>query len=757
MRLKRLEIFGYKSFGKKAILEFNSQITSVVGPNGSGKSNIAESIRFVLGEQSMKSMRGKRGEDMIFNGSQSAGRANRANVTIVFDNTKREFSLDFDEVAIGREVYRDGTNQYFINGSQVRLKDVFELLAAVHIGSSGHHMISQGEADRILNANPKERREMLEDALGLKIYQYKRAESERRLEKTEENMKEAEALRREIAPHLRFLKKQVEKINEGKELRERLIGVYREYLKREEIYIEHKKNDIGGRRHAPSGELADLTIKIEHARETLAGESASDDKSRRLLDVEARLRGVRARHDECSRTMGRTEGMIEFEEKQLKKKQEALEHNEDIPVRLGEVEIVYNDVGTELEDAERSDDIGHVKWRIGNARVKLAAFIQNRKEAAGQKSLTDEDYHELLELRNEKAKVEHAMQLLNDESAQMERDYQAVKGEIDEEKEKSRDTERALFEMMNRRGELQSILDRIRSEEENLNRESRRLEEELGEAGILLGRAVLDYSSVVLAVEEVLNEPRETQESRRRDIERGKIRLEDIGAQGGEEAEKEYTETIERDIYLEKEIADLVNTQQSLYTLIAELNEKLDTEFKDGVKKINKQFSDFFTLMFGGGVAELFIVKIEKRKKKDTDIDLSDVPGEALGDDGEDEDDEEGVDIAVSLPHKKIKGLQMLSGGERALTSIALLFAISQVNPPPFMVLDETDAALDEANSRKYGDMIENLAKLSQLMVITHNRETMSRAGTLYGITMGSDAVSKVLSISFEDAQAVAK
>ena len=200
-----------------------------------------------------------------------------------------------------------------------------------------------------------------------------------------------------------------------------------------------------------------------------------------------------------------------------------------------------------------------------------------------------------------------------------------------------------------------------------------------------------------------------------------------------------------------------MTTQQSLYTLIAELNEKLDMEFKVGVKKINKQFSDFFTLMFGGGVAELFVVKIEKRKKRDTDIDLSDVPGEATGDETEDEEDEEGVDIAVSLPHKKIKGLQMLSGGERALTSIALLFAISQVNPPPFMVLDETDAALDEANSRKYGDMIENLAKLSQLMVITHNRETMSRAGTLYGITMGSDAVSKVLSISFEDAQAVAK
>ena len=719
MRLKRLEVFGFKSFGKKAVLEFTSQITSVVGPNGSGKSNVAEAIRFVLGEQSMKSMRGKRGEDLIFNGSQSAGRANRANVTIVFDNTKREFPLDFDEVAISREVYRDGSNQYFINGSQVRLKDVFELLAAVHIGASGHHMISQGEADRILNANPKERREMLEDALGLKIYQYKRAESERRLEKTEENMKEAEALRREIAPHLRFLKKQVEKINEGKELRERLIGLYREYLKREEIYLENKKEGIATRRHTPTQDLADLTIKIEHAREVLAGESAGDEKSRRLLDVEAKLRDVRMRHDELSRTAGRVEGMIEFEEKQLRKKEEALAHQEDIPVRLGEVEIVHADADNELAEGERSDDMGHVKWRIGNARGKLRAFVTSQKEAVGQRTITEADREELNELKGERAKAEEALRLVLEESKEREAEYQVVKSEIDQEKERSRDTERALFEMMSRRGELQSILDRIRNDEENLGRESRRLEEELNEAGLLLGRAVLDYSSVILAIEEVMNEDRSTQETRRREIERGKIRLEDIGGLGGADTEKEYTETIERDLYLEKEISDLVQTQQSLYTLIAELNDKLNTEFKEGVKKINKQFSDFFKLMFGGGVAELFIVKIEKRKKRDTEIDLSDVPGDSLPDAEDNEDDEEGIDISVSLPHKKIKGLQMLSGGERALTSIALLFAISQVNPPPFMVLDETDAALDEANSRKYGDMIENLAKLSQLMVIT--------------------------------------
>lgn len=756
MRLKRLENFGFKSFGKKAVLEFNSQITAIVGPNGSGKSNVAESIRFVLGEQSMKSMRGKRGEDLIFNGSQSTSRSNRASVTIVFDNSKREFALDYDEVAITREVYRDGTNQYFINGSQVRLKDIFELLAAVHIGASGHHMISQGEADRILNANPKERREMLEDALGLKVYQYKRAESERRLEKTEENMKQAEALRREIAPHLRFLKKQVEKINEGKELRERLIGLYREYLKREEVYIEYKKNDISGRKHAPAGELADLNIKIEHARNQLSKESAGDEKSERLLSVESKLRDVRMRHDELSRTAGRVDGMIEYEEKQLRKKQEALAHKEDIPIRLGEVEILQSEVDADIEGALGSHDAGYIHEALGRIRHALRSFIAHHSEAAGHKTLTDEDYHELHELKQEKSKAEEAIKVILEESRALETDYQAVKTEIDQEKERSRDTERSLFEMMSRRGELQSTLDHIRNEEENLARESRRLEEELNEAGILLGRAVLDYSNIVLNVEEVRSEQRELQETRRREIERGKIRLEDIGAAGGEEVEKEYTETVERDCYLEREIADLVQTQASLRTLIAELNEKLNTEFRDGVKKINKQFGEFFHLMFGGGVAELLIVKIEHRRRKDTDIDLSDVPGSVLSEE-EGEEDEEGVDVSVSLPHKKIRGLQMLSGGERALTSIALLFAISQVNPPPFMVLDETDAALDEANSRKYGDMVENLAKCSQLIVITHNRETMSRAGTLYGVTMGDDAVSKVLSISFETAAETAK
>jgi chromosome segregation protein len=204
---------------------------------------------------------------------------------------------------------------------------------------------------------------------------------------------------------------------------------------------------------------------------------------------------------------------------------------------------------------------------------------------------------------------------------------------------------------------------------------------------------------------------------------------------------------------LRRELDDLAKSSSELSSLITELKATLDVTFKEGIEKINTEFQKFFSLMFGGGSAFLSIVVLHKPKTKEDDED-----GDALLDDEEGElHFERGIEINVTLPHKKVRDLHMLSGGERSLTSIALLFAMSQVNPPPFLVLDETDAALDEANSRKYGDMIETLSKSSELIVVTHNRETMSRAGVLYGVTIGADGGSRVLSIKLEEAVKIAK
>ena len=153
MRLKSIELSGFKSFAKKTELTFETAITAIVGPNGSGKSNIAESFRFALGEQSMKSMRGRRGEDLVWNGSASTPRAGRASVKLVLDNADRSLPLDFDQVLIERAVSRDGANEYRLNSSTVRLRDITSLLANANIGASGHQIISQGEADRILSAS----------------------------------------------------------------------------------------------------------------------------------------------------------------------------------------------------------------------------------------------------------------------------------------------------------------------------------------------------------------------------------------------------------------------------------------------------------------------------------------------------------------------------------------------------------------------------------------------------------------------------
>jgi chromosome segregation protein len=319
MYLKSLEIAGFKSFAKKAHLTFSTPITGIVGPNGSGKSNIAESFRFVLGEQSIKSLRGKKGEDMIWNGGGDAisvARANRASVKLTFDNSRKIFpTIDFEDVTIERVVNRDGANEYLLNNSQVRLKDIVELLAGAHIGATGHHIISQGEADRILSASIRERREMIEDALGLKIYQWKKNESLKKLEKTEENMKQVESLRREIAPHLKFLKKQVEKVEKAEEMRKELSFLYQQYFACEQNYLNQEKSRIESELNLPKKEMEQMDTDLALAKNILNNSQSKDHKSDELLGLETELKVVRDNKDNIVRDLGRVDGEIGANEK----------------------------------------------------------------------------------------------------------------------------------------------------------------------------------------------------------------------------------------------------------------------------------------------------------------------------------------------------------------------------------------------------------------------------------------------------------
>jgi len=755
MYLKSLELSGFKSFAKKSTLEFSAPISSIVGPNGSGKSNIAEAFRFVLGEQSIKSMRGKKGEDLIFNGAGEGGRSNRAQVKVVFDNAKRILPVDFDEVVIERIVHRDGINEYLINGSLVRLKDVIELLASAHIGASGHHIISQGEADKILNANLRDRRSMIEDALGLKIYQYKKEESSRKLEKTEENIKEVELLRREIAPHIKFLKKQVEKIEKALELKQSLIVLYQEYFKREDVYLKHEKKAIEEEKRAPQAELAELSKELTSLKEVIGKTSQDSSRSPELIALESKLSETRTDKDATTRELGRIEGELSYLKRSLDKKKDELSREKTKTVYLHEVEELYKEIDLKLADAEKTPNPDILRGVFGVIRTLISNFISRNKDKVEESNEADFE-KEIENLQADKHSFEKKLMTIKHEEEMLSHQYSKIKEEIERGKDENVEAEKAILKIMTRQNELHGKLSSLQGREEKFIAEEEDFKRELQDAAFLGGREAINYDHFVL---EVVGEERHAQIERKRHLEKMKIRLEETGVGGSDDVLKEYTEAEERDAFLGKELTDLQSSAVSLNQLIAELDEKLNTEFKEGVRKINEEFGKFFALMFGGGTAKLMVVREEMRKKKTLteELDMDDAAYAEAASAAEEEVGKEGLDIEVNLPRKKIKGLVMLSGGERALTSIALLFAISQVNPPPFIILDETDAALDEANSRKYGDMVENLSKHSQLIVITHNRETMSRAGILYGITMGSDGVSKLLSIAFDEAVRVAK
>ena len=448
MYLSSLELSGFKSFAKKAALSFSTPTTGIVGPNGSGKSNVAEAFRFVLGEQSIKSLRGKRGEDMIWNGGGDGGtagggsgsaRSNRAEVKLTFDNSRRLFpTVDFDQVSVERVVHRDNSNEYLLNGSQVRLKDIVELLGSAHIGATGHHIISQGEADRILSASIRERREMIEDALGLKIYQWKKQESARKLERTEENMKQVESLRREIAPHIRFLKKQVEKLEKAEEMRKELIEIYKEYFAVENSYLKSEKQRLGEELAGPRKELTDLNRELEKAKDILTASKNKDRKSDEVVALEGRLSTIRSEKDSVTREIGRLEGEVNANRRAIEKEKEKQKRDEFKTIYLKDLEEVVSG----LESFKSVDD---AKRLFAEILSTLKAFISKHR-GTNDSSFIGEAEKEIDSLGREKAKHEEKLRALNEsESHAPARIRRAQAG----------DRERERYESRRREGRLQ--------------------------------------------------------------------------------------------------------------------------------------------------------------------------------------------------------------------------------------------------------------------------------------------------------------
>ena len=723
MHLKEITIEGFKSFAKKTTLTFPTQITGIVGPNGSGKSNVTEAFRFVLGEQSMKSLRGKKGEDLIFNGGSGSLKASKASISIKFDNKKRILHDSFDDVIIERTVHKDGTNEYFINKSQVRHRDIVEMLAKANIGSTGHHIISQGEADRILNSTSEEKKEMIEDGLGLKLLQYRKNETEKKIKKANENLKETDMVIRELTPQIKYLKKQVEKYEKAKELRVLLEELYSDYLSREINYFQYidEKTDILSKEL--NEKINILNKKINSEKENFTIKAIAEKFTEKTNILREQISETKTKKESLTRELGRTEGEIS-----------ALESlsivYEKTSIESIEIERLLSSIE---KDYKNSDPIKH-KSLIEYIIKKLKNILDNNSDKLEEKKPERKKMliTQKISLEKQINNLENNEKILNEKQKEIMKEQQGSMKEFQL-------SEHNLLNLVNEKNILEQELAEIRHKKNIIDEDKNELKREIEEGTVLIGKAIERYLQVTPPANS-LQESRNEQKERRRMLEKRKIELESISTDSGEETYKEFEEISNRIEFLSKEREDVMKSINDCESLIENLQKEIDLRFNSGIQLISKEFENFFKILFGGGQANISIEKnkIQKDEESEPKIFI-------------------GVVINLSIPHKKINSLDQLSGGERALTSIALLFAISQITPPPFLILDETDAALDEANSKRYADMIENLSNKSQLIVITHNRETMYRADTLYGVTMNTIGVSALLSIKFNEAVKVAK
>jgi chromosome segregation ATPase len=762
MRLKKIDINGFKSFGRQAAVVFDTPITGVVGPNGSGKSNVVESIRFALGEQSIKSMRGGQSTDFLFKSGSTGRGVSRAAVSLTFDNSDRVFrlaslgdgtvGLDTDDVVIAREVYSDGSQKYSINGAAARMRDIVELISSVNIGSSGHHIISQGESDRFLFSSPKERRILLEEALGLKMYHYRINETERKLEKSRIALREARILHKELEPHVRFLRKQIEKINQAETLRNDIKSAYNSVLSPLGSVIVTWTSAVNTARADTDRMIGELQGKkslllseLESAR-TMTPKQTDSELSLRLQQLREEERLIMRDSSKHEIAVEHIRRDITKLEQSMKK---ALEVREVHQVPLPQVRSVMNSL-RELID---SDTLSIAEF-VGQVRMVITSF---------EDTLVSKPDTELVDqIRKD---IETALRELGESEAIIqgrELDLARMSSQIAEIERHIRELHQSEMESRAREFDVERQIAQVSSEIQTLSSRTQILERELAEMRILQSQYESDMSecaglfgvdwrpgvydgapankSEVDALLQLINQ-------NRRQLDRLKIRLEDLGVVSVDDVVREHSETEKRYSELGAQIVDIEHAIAELEPLLIQLQSEIRSNFREGVERINAQFGEFFVTMFGGGHAEIVVVDTPKRRKKDSD------ELEA----GETAEDEQGVDIKVKIPNKKQGDLSILSGGERSLTSIALLFSLSQVNPPPFIVLDETDAALDEANSRRYGQLMKKLSDISQILVVTHNRETMGHCQRLYGVTLGADSASQLFSVKFEEAVKYAK
>lgn len=739
MYLRRLELQGFKTFAQKTVLEFlpdtggRRGLTAVVGPNGSGKSNIADAIRWVMGEQSMKLLRGKKSEDVIFSGSEKKSRAGFAEVSLTLVNdepaedTKSSVS-DMAEIVITRRLYRDGQSEYEVNRQSARLTDVALLLAQSGIGQRTYSVIGQGMVDAVLVASPAERKEFFDEAAGLRPFQLKRQASVNKLEATKENIQQAELLLREIGPRLSSLERQAKRLQERD-------GIEQELRELERTYY-------GGIWH-------DISVRLTAAQTALTSvQQLASDRAKEAEGLEADLATLEKAtpRSEGFRELQDAIDVLRAEKTKLREEQLKLEATREVakvraekpwsPLPLSKIIEAVDALKAQHEKLvaflnAAEPDVKSIKAFVEDIRVSSSDLLGKLQRPAPEPEAATPVDPKMEAEANRLMDAMHALDARIEESKQ----------KLDEWNRNEEAKRSHLFELQHKLSALRREATETEHRASNAAVEVARIETRrdafLSELQAQAPALEADLEALAVSAKA----PEEGSfESLQPKLTKLRSQIEWIGGIDPDIL-KEYEETKIRFDQLATQTQDLTQAMSSLESIIAELDTTIKERAETSFHLLNKEFGAYFKKLFNGGEASLIEVAAEPEVDDDGNI-LSE-PDPSAG--------PVGIDIQATPPGKRLKGIALLSGGERALTSIALICAIMATNPSPFVVLDEVDAALDESNSRKFGEIVGSLADRTQFIVVTHNRATMNQAHVLYGVTMGDDGVSQMLSVKLED------
>ena len=708
MHISKLELFGFKSFAKKQTILLDSGVTGIVGPNGCGKTNIVDAIRWVLGEQKTSRLRSSKMEDLIFNGASNIKPLGLCEVYLTVQNDKGLLPIEYNEVEIGRRLYRNGDSEYFINRTSCRLKDIYNLFVDTGMSSDAYSVIELNMIEQILSDKDDSRRSMFEEAAGVNKYKSQRRSALRKFELNNRDLERIDDIILEIEMQVKGLELQLKRFKRHEKLSlelkdieinlasakvlelEKIIKPLEALLKKKNTLL--KKNT--SKKESESVELTD-------ARNFYLAEKEIVEKMKVDVDnfTESLLKEVQTKNRESSK------GMDMLEQELQKKISQLNQFDKDY------IKIVSNcdDCGKPVTIISECGHCGKVKSDKNYTVIETDQKYEKLKESI-------HDYkHKIQSYNKEK---EFDFNKINDSIKEMQKKISLHKLEL---RNKEEDVNQAFMKM-------ESI--RVKIDADKFNKDD--IFYDIKSAEMKISESNIKISQIKEMMKEKFGNEFELKKIKNYSIsdmtynvEKIKRSIEAIGPINWAVSD-EYEEQSKRLNILKYQRSDLLESEKNLKDAIKKIDSVAKKQFLDTFEKIKNNFETMFGVFFSGGKGSIDL--------EDTDDPLN-----------------SNVMIFAQPPGKKNNSLRMLSAGEKSLTAIALLFSIYQYKPSPFCILDEIDAPLDDINIKKFTDVISEYSKSTQFIMVTHNKLTMESADCIYGVTAETKGVSKVISINFTE------